>query len=372
MLKHLETFLTRKYKPLNLIEISQKNLLANYHYLESCGIKIAPVLKSNAYGHGLVEVAKILDRLSIPFFCVDSLFEAYELLKSGIKSKILVMGYVDPESLRTKKLPFSFTLYTMEQIKVFSEYQPQCPLHIFVDSGMHREGFQAEMVQKVIKESQRNGLKIEGIMSHFAEAENPSKRETKKQIANFKNILNTLEHMNVLPRFVHFSNTSATLHLKELEGVGNVARCGLGLYGIDPEGKNRKLLPALQFKSKVAQLKEIPKGDFLGYGFTYKAPSKRKIAVLPLGYNDGLDRRLSNKGFVYVAKIPCPIVGRISMNITTIDVTRCKNIKVGDEVTIFSSKAVNKNSIYNAATIANTIPYDLLVHLHTSTRRVVR
>ncbi len=371
MLK-LGSLLTRSYKPLNVVEVFQKNLLSNYEYLQSFGLKVAPVLKSNAYGHGLVEVAKILDKKSPPFFCVDSLYEAYELLKAGIKTKILIMGYVDPESLITKRLPFSFTLYTLEQMKVLSKYQPQSPVHIFVDSGMHREGFQLDILQKVTEELHKNRLKIEGIMSHFAEAEKPFKRQTKKQIDVFKAALQTTTRLNVFPEFVHFSNTSGTITIKELGGIGNVARCGLGLYGIDPDGKNKKLLPALQLKSTVAQLKEISKGEYVGYGFTYRTDMKRKIAILPLGYNDGLDRRLSNSGFVYIDEIACPIVGRVSMNITTVDVTKCRNVKVGDEAIVFSRKTDDRNSIQNAAKAAKTIPYDLLVHLNFSTRRIVR
>ncbi|HBQ50661.1 TPA: hypothetical protein DD690_01620, partial [Candidatus Daviesbacteria bacterium] len=128
------------YKTLNRIEISRKNLLENYRFLSAINrkIKIAPVLKSNGYGHGIIEVAQILDKVGAPFFCVDSLYEAYELYKAKIKTPVLIMGYTNPENLKIKKLLFSFAVFDLQTVEILNKYQPGCAVHIFVDTGMSR------------------------------------------------------------------------------------------------------------------------------------------------------------------------------------------------------------------------------------------
>lgn len=371
MLDEIKSLYLRNYEALNRIELSKGRLLSNYKILSSRKKMIAPVLKSNAYGHGLVATAKILDTVNAPFFCVDSLYEAYELSKNGIKSKILIMGYVSPKSLATKKLPFSFAVYTLAQLKMIAKYQPHSLLHIFVDTGMHREGFLKEELPLLVRFIKKNNLIIEGIMSHFAESEAPGKKQTREQIADFKNALADVFSMGIIPRFTHIENSSGILHSKELDEIGKVSRSGIGLYGIDPEGKDKRLKPVLEFKSVIAQIKYIKKGEYVGYNFSHRSKKDSVIAVIPAGYNDGVDLGLSNIGFMKVKGVFCPIIGRVSMNITTIDVTCVKGVQVGDSVAIFSRNKNDKNSIANASKIAKTIPYELLVHLTPSTARVV-
>jgi len=170
------------YEHLNIIEISASRLNHNYNYLSSLkkNIKIAPVLKSNAYGHGLLQIAKIVDRLNPPFICVDSLFEAYELLKANIKTQILIMGFISPKSLKTKKLPFSFVVFNKELVDAISKYQPHAKIHIFVDTGMHREGVNLDELPSFIKYIKtKTNLEIEGLMSHFAKSDDPINQDTK-------------------------------------------------------------------------------------------------------------------------------------------------------------------------------------------------
>lgn len=141
----------------NTIEISTKSLLANYRYLSSLNsqIKIAPVLKSNAYGHGLVEIAQILDPIGAPFFCVNSFAEAYALWKKEVKTPIHIMGYVDPSDLHEETFPFSYTTYNYEQLEAINKYQPGSDIHIFVDTGMHREGFRVNKLPALLKTLQQ-------------------------------------------------------------------------------------------------------------------------------------------------------------------------------------------------------------------------
>src|SRR5579859_6103710 len=172
------------YYPLNKLEISADRLLSNYQFLSNLSDqKIAPVLKSNAYGHGLITVAKILDNKGAPFFCVDSLYEAYELLKAKITTPILIMGYVNPYNLRVKSLPFSYVAYDIELVETLNKYQPGANIHIFVDTGMHREGILLDELSEFLRYAQKfSRVNIEGLISHFGMADNPENVLTKMQI----------------------------------------------------------------------------------------------------------------------------------------------------------------------------------------------
>ena len=162
--------LKRQYRALNTIEISQSALVHNYQYLSKMsGLLIAPCLKSNAYGHDISLIGKIVDTLNPPFICVDSLYEAYDLSKAKVKNPILIMGYVSTISLQTKRLPYAFTVFNKEIVDGLNQYQPEAAIHIFVDTGMHREGIRVEELSEFLEYVQKNTrLKIEGLMSHFA------------------------------------------------------------------------------------------------------------------------------------------------------------------------------------------------------------
>ncbi len=364
--------LKRNYQALNRIEVSFFTLRNNYKYLSllNKNIKVAPVLKSNAYGHGINELAKKIDTLNAPFLCVDSLFEAYELLKRNVKTKILIMGYIDPVSLNTKKLPFSFVVYDKERIDALNKYQSHAKIHIFVDTGMHREGVDLDELPNLLKYiTLKTKLEIEGLMSHLAKSEDYRHPLTRKQVENFNKARKILEEFDINPKWVHLGNSSALLNHKRYgKNLGNIARTGLSFYGIDPEGKNKKLKPSLKLMTHISQIKALLKGQSLGYDFTFTAKKNMKIAVLPIGYFDGIDRRLSNNGVVSIKKKYCQIIGRVSMNITVVDISNIKDVRVGDQVIIFSNNRDDKNSIENASKI--TIPYDFLVHLSPLIKRV--
>lgn len=361
------------YRPLNRVEISASSLLHNYHYLlKKSGQQIFPVLKSNAYGHGIVPVAQVLDTLRVPYFCVDSLYEAYQLMTGKITTPILIMGYVHPHSLGVKKLPFSYAVYGYEMIEAIAKYQPHAKIHIFVDTGMHREGVPLHELQLFTKKCRSLHLKIEGLISHLAMADKPDNPDTRIQVTNFLEAKKILKSEGIIPRWVHLGASSYILNSKKYpHEIGNVARVGIALYGVDPENKDKVLKPALKLVTTISQIKELKKGDKVGYDFTHTAKKNQTAAVLPIGYNDGVNRRLSSKGSVLVKGIFCPLVGRISMNLCAIDVTKVKDIAVGDEATIYSSNPNHMNSIAHSAQICDTIPYELLVYLNTSTKRVL-
>lgn len=365
--------LKTQYQPLNIVEVSRFRLIGNYRHLSNINkmIKVAPVLKSNAYGHGIIEVGSILDKLDPVFFCVDSIYEAYQLYKAKIKTPILITGYVNPDNLRVKKLPFSFAVFDLEQLRGILKNQPQAKVHLFVDTGMHREGIRSdEFEQFISKLNDREKKSIEGIMSHLAFAEEPKITDTKKQISQFKLALKILEKNSIKPKWIHFANSSGLLNNRKLGlSFTNVSRTGLALYGISSVN-NKGLKPVLQLKTHVVQVKKIRKGEKVGYDFTHEAKKDGTVAVLPIGYNDGIDRKLSDNGNVLIKNKACPIIGRVSMNLSVVDVSLVSNIKVGDEVIIFSNKEV-ENNVVNTAKKIGVIPYQILVHLERSTKRII-
>lgn len=364
------TWLRHTYTPLNRITISTQAILQNYTFLCSVNkkIKIAPVLKSNAYGHGIIQIAKLLDPLHPPFFCVDSLYEGYELLKSHIKTPILIMGYVNPKNLQIKKLPFSYTAYNLNHIKAINRYQPHAGIHIFVDTGMHREGIKIEDLTSVVRQLKPfPNIRIEGLMSHFAAPDKQNKL-TQQQLQTFDYAQQIVQKLGIHPKWVHMAASVGLINFKTHKNIGNMARIGKLLYGITSDTKT-DLKPALQLITTLAQIKLLKKGSSVGYDFTYTAYKDTAIGILPIGYNDGVDRRLSNKGIVRIGNVYCPIIGRISMNITTIDLSKARNPYINQEVVVFSSNSFAKNSIVNAAKTCHTLPHDLLVHLSISIKR---
>lgn len=369
----LKRIFKNEYHPLNVVEISRARLINNYQYLSNINkkIKIAPVLKSNAYGHGIVEVGSILDKLKPVFFCVDSIFEAHQLLNAKIKTPILIIGYVDPENLQIKTLPFLYAVFDLAQLRGILNYQPQAKVHLFIDTGMHREGVRVDELEEFIKKlSSEERKSIDGLMSHLAFAGKPKNVDTKKQIIQFKLAIKILKKYSILPKWVHFGNSSGLLNNKKLKlSFTNISRTGLALYGISSVN-SKGLKPILQLKTHVVQVKKIKKGEKVGYDFTYKAEKDEVIAVLPIGYSDGVNRKLSNKGTVLIKNKACQIIGRVSMNLTVIDVTLVKNIKIGDEVIVFSNNE-DENNIVNSAKKIGMIPYEILVHLERSTKRKI-
>lgn len=379
MLELIKQVLGRKSYPLNRIEVSKQALINNYSKLSAINpkVKIVPVLKSNAYGHGINLVGQILKQVQddMPFIAVDSLYEANQLKKAGVKSQILIMGYIDPQSLRGRRLPYAYAAWGLDFLKEIDTYQKGAEVHLFIDTGMHREGVQIEELPQFLEDlKQFKNIKVVGVMTHLAIGGEPDNKITKLQILNFKKAVKMVKKAGFKIKWVHLGGSNAILHNNNL-GI-NVARVGLALYGYDPQGQisniqDQGLVPVLKVISKIAQIKEVPKGAPVGYNAAFKAAKKMTIGVLPIGYNDGVDRRLSGKGMVLVDGIPYKILGYLSMNMTTIDLTNVKKPYVGQEVVVFSDNLTDPNSFPNTAKKGGTTVYDLLIRLNPSTKRVL-
>lgn len=370
------------YRTLNELQISSSALQHNHALLRHtyAHLQIAPVLKSNAYGHGLELVAPVFDQLRPPFLVVDSLYEAYAITRLKLKTPILIMGYTHRANLIYKQLPFQWVVFDLETARALNRSQRDCQIHIFVDTGMHREGVPVAQLDEFLSSLQQlSNLKIVGVCSHFADADGAGLQavsRTKQQIKQFRQALRCLQTRGIEPQWRHIAASAATLK-KVAHRDCTVARVGLASYGLSPLPQlsnphkkiKNQLIPALRFTSTIAQLKHLQKGDWVGYGARFTARKPMTIALLPAGYYEGIDRRLSNGGCVYVRGVQCQIVGRVSMNMTTIDVTKVADVCVGDEVEVFGSDPDRANSISASADFAKTISYELLIHLASSVRR---
>lgn len=376
--------LNKQYQVLNEILISGEALLQNYSYFSALqpNCSISPVIKANAYGHGLIPVANFIQNnlTSLPFVCVDSLYEAYELTKNGINLPTLIIGYTNPANYQTlKKLPYIFGISDLESLKSLGIYQPHARVHLELDTGMSRLGFTPKDLTDIISILKNYPkLQVEGIYSHFSCADDPSKITiTQRQIANFIKMTSYLEQAGLSFAFKHISATAGAEVI--FDNYFNLIRLGLGFYGYSPfaprttEGIKQRanLRPALSLTTHIAHLKNLEIGDHVGYGATYIAKQKEQVATLPLGYNEGIPRTLSNLGAVTIKNTICPIVGRISMNMTTIKIPRTLKLSLTDPVTIFSQNIDSPNSIYKTSMHLHTIPYTLLTSLHSSIKRRV-
>lgn len=369
----------REYRHLNKIHIGRSALEHNHRVLQSFHpeAKIVPVLKSNAYGHGLQTVAYIFDALGAPFLVVDSLYEAYVLAQLKVKTPILILGYTHPENFAVKQLPFHITVFDLEVARSLHKHQKHCHVHIFVDTGMNREGVPLTELSSFVREMKKlNNLQVVGLASHFADADNPqSDSLTQSQLTNYQHALTMLKQQGIVPEFRHISASGGAFKLKDK--TFTMIRAGLASYGInpleasDPAHNKLTLKPALTFTSTLAQIKTVHQGDRVGYNGSFIADKEMVVGLLPLGYYEGIDRRLSNQGVITLQGAPCPILGRVSMNMTVVDLTAASNPAVGDEVVIYSSSEAEPNSLVNAARAAGTIPYELLVHMAESVKRVV-
>jgi len=364
-----------KYNPSVEVLIYEKRLLGNLKEYQNKYPEFlsAPVLKSNAYGHGLVPIAQILDGENIAFFVLDSLYEAMILRNNGIKSEILIIGYTQPENIKSCRLiRISFAITSLEQLKEVAEMtKSKIKIHLKIDTGMHRQGVAIDQINEAIDVIKSNGfLILEGICSHFADADNADRTFTESQIKKWNGIVPLFKENFQTIKFTHIGATAGAFYSGQTEG--DTIRLGLGLYGMNSSPFDKlNLKPVLQMQSIITSVKKLRAGEYVGYSATYKAKKDMAVATVPVGYFEGVDRRLSNCGFFKISGNFCPIVGRVSMNITSIDMTSAPDAKYGDKIIVISKNKEDKNSVENIAEVTKTIPWEILVHIPEHLRRTV-
>ena len=363
------------YEPLIEVRIFKDAILHNLAEYRRAypHLSFAPVLKSNAYGHGLVEVAKILDNQETAFLVVDSFYEAVVLRKEGIKSKILIIGYATEEQIFNDNLPnCAFTITSLEQLQnIAARLTRPRTFHLKVDTGMARQGVWPEEIDKASSLIKSNeNIILAGLCTHFADAKNTDDSYTRAQITKWNESARKIKANFPETKYFHAASTAGTFYSRDIDN--NVARIGIGLYGLDNAPESRlDLQPALEIWSVVSLVKNLPIGRKVGYGVTFESPEPMVIASVPVGYNEGVDRRLSNRGSFKIGSAICPIVGRVSMNMTTIDVSAVPGVKLESRVLILSRQSKDANSLENMARLCDAIPHEILVHIPQYLRRNV-
>lgn len=370
---------TKEIDTLNRIEISKSAILNNLEVYKQAnpGQAILPVLKSNAYGHGLKQIAEILNGQNLEYLCVDSYYE-YTKIKDIYKGNVLIIGYTKPKNYKLFDFKnLAITVYDLESIKVLDSLGKNIKIHLKIDTGMNRQGVRIEELNDILdKIAACKNLQLDGVLTHLADADNPIDQSyTDYQINIFKAALDQIKLKGLKPKYIHLSNSAAGIKLNYPEF--NALRIGLGLYGYNPLSSNdqnyylgKNLKPALQFITTVIQVKNIEKGANISYNLTYQAEENKRIGILPVGYYDGLDRRLSNIGFLTYQNHNLRILGRVCMNLTIIDLSNTP-VEQNNEITVINNNPDAINSIANLAKLSETIPYVILSKLSESTRRII-
>lgn len=379
----------------NYIVINKTNLINNFLQFSSIlnkSKKIILVIKANAYGHGVREIVSILKDYENQFdaYQIDDVNELAEL-RLYTSKKALVLGYIMQKDLYQAIVELNGTpaIYDIYQIKLINEIgykvNKQIPVHICIDSYLGRDGILFSQVDKFLElVKDLNYVKVEGFYSHFANIEDTSDRShAELQIQTFKNVREKFLKAGLLYAKSHISATSGILEyeINNKSSYSNYyVRLGIGLYGIWPSkelkekhGNNIDLQPVMEVKSIIAQIKHLPQLYPVGYGITYITSQSTKVAIIPFGYSDGIPRLLSNKGNVLINSHKCPIIGRISMNMMTVNINELNSsVQVEDSVTILGKSGEKVITAEEIAAQANTINYEILVQLgREKTPRVI-
>lgn len=347
--------------------ISVKALEKNFKLAQAlAGPKnlVLGVVKADAYGHGAVVCAKVLEKAGAKYLGVATVEEAIELRKAKMKSPILVFDGLVTGNLEVffdyQLTPVIHHVTELEKLAAFLKKTRSLSVHLKVDTGMGRLGlFESEMKTWVPLLQENKNIKVEGVMTHLAKADtHPA--STKKQTSLFFKIKNELEKSikKSIP-FFHYANSAALLD--RLGQEGNIVRPGIMLYGAYPHvrQKKNKLVPVMTWEASIISLKKFPKGSELSYGGTFKTKQESLIATLSVGYADGLPRLLSNKGFVLVNGKRCPIVGRVCMDLTLVDVTSVPGVKIGAPVVLIGKQGKQEIRAEEMADWAQTISYEI-------------
>ena len=356
------------------VEINLSALERNLAKVQTAagGASVCLVVKADAYGHGAVPVAGHL-RGQVASFGVGDSTEALELRAAGITGPILILGaIVRGEMEQVIRGGISITVHTAFRVRALAKaaerMAAKVKVHLKVDTGMGRLGCAPERAPALAREIQRSPfLELEGVCTHLATPGPEGRKETERQLARFRRVIDELSRERIEPRWLH-ALASGGIHAAPA-GEFNLIRPGLAVYGIHPQGERGVYEPALSWKTQIVFLRDHRKGAPIGYGGTYRTPSRSRIATLPVGYNDGYRFAFSNKAHVLIHGQMAPVVGRVSMDYAMVDVSHIADVEVDDEVTLVGRDGDLEVRVEDLAAWAETIPYEIICGLG---RRVVR
>lgn len=333
-------------------------------------VEILAVVKADAYGHGDVETARALCDEGVRRLGVATVAEGVRLRESGIEAGILVLGSLYPGDaaalVRYSLKPVVPNLDLLRYLEKFgAEHGVDIPCHLKLDTGMGRLGLLPDAIEEWLPELDGlSAVKLEGIMSHFAKAEEPESPSSRGQLQAFRRTLERIRAAGHGPAMAHMANSAAILVLPEAHF--DMVRPGGMLYGIfshPPLAKHARLAPVLTWKTRVLQLKTLPEHSPVSYGGTFVTRRKSIIATLSVGYADGYKRCLSNKAAVLIRGRRAPVVGRVTMDLTMADVTDIAGVQPGDEVVLLGAQGREVISAEEMAGWADTISYEILTSI---------
>jgi len=359
-------------------EINLDHLAHNLHQIRNrvAPARVIPVVKADAYGHGAVACDGRLVREGVTMFAVAQFQEAMELRESGIDEAILVLGRLFPQQLpEAVKAGFRITVFGEEDLHWLEAVGAErpVPVHVKIDTGMGRTGLLASRTDSFLNDLvQCRSIIWEGLFSHFATADEPDKRYANLQLARFRELLGRVRELVRRPSLIHMASSAAILDLPE--STFDAVRPGIIMYGHYPSRTTSQTIAPKQvmtLKTYVAHVREMPGGHPVSYGRRWSTPGPTRLAVLPIGYADGISRRLTNLGKVLIRGKQYPMVGTVTMDFIMVDVAD-DPVKVGDEVIIWGESSQGTIQLADVAERIGTIPYELTCMVSKRVRRVYR
>jgi alanine racemase len=364
--------------------VSREQIARNYRAVQKVvgpDVSVAGVVKADAYGHGAIEVSRTLLAEGARWLAVASVDEGVQLRAGGIhNARILVMGgFLPYEGEALIEFNLTPAIHSCEQIaqaeRLAASSGKHLAYHLKIDSGMGRLGTRAPAAEIVAAVHRARYACLEGLMTHLASPGDYTTSQTEEQLAYFDRMCESIAEAGIQAGVLHTSST-VPVGYGRCEGWRNMVRAGIALYGYVSPARGvappqvLDVKPALTWKAKLLVVKEVPQGALIGYGGTFRAPSRMRIGIIGAGYADGVNRHLSNRGTVIAAGKLTPILGVVSMDLTTIDLSHTDALKAGDEITLIGTEDGVSIDADTMADVAGTISYEILCGIGARVRRV--
>lgn len=350
-------------------------------------VKLMVVVKANAYGHGLPQTVQLADEEGVDFLGVNAFYEALQIRDSGVDLPVLILGYVAKKDIEAAvEKGFHLTVYNRETMvavkKAAVKLGRPAHLHLKVETGTFRQGVHLNEIEDyyhLVRAAEE--VRIEGLSTHFANIEDTTDHSfAEQQLGKYGEALDTCRRLGLPIAYRHTACTAATLLFPKT--YFDMVRVGIGAYGLWPskmtflssvlEGKpGPELQPVMTWKTKIAQIKMVPPNTYIGYGCTYRTTHETRLAVLPVGYYEGYDRRLSNVGHVLIRGKRAPVRGRVCMNLIMVDVTHIPDIGLEEEVILLGRGDHDRISADDMASLCHTINYEMVSRISPDLPRMI-
>jgi len=374
---------------LRWIEIDRQSFLHNVQEFKKRlgSTQLMAVVKANAYGHGLLEISRLAAEAGIRWFGVNSLEEGLVLREAGFDQPIVILGYVPiSHSKEVVKYNLRVVVYNQENLRALAlaarELKKKAIVHLKIETGTNRQGIPVNRLgnfYRLIKKTPE--IILEGMSSHFANIEDTTDDFYPRfQLGNFQEAVDWFRRRGVEIPIKHLACTAASILFPET--YFDLARVGIGLYGLWPSKETLasclrrgqeplKLKPVLSWRARVAQIKSVPKGAYIGYGCSYRTTRPTRLAVIPVGYYDGYDRSFSNTAYVLIRGKRAPVRGRVCMNFIMVDTTDIPEVKLEDRVTLLGKDGREKITADQMAVLAGTINYEIVTRINPLIPRII-